>query len=222
MSLEEIALLLMDDLPSEQIRSMLVQKQQAMEQQMLQWKEQMTKVEARIWQIEQEGKASVYDVIVKSVPAQTILSMRDCVPFIADMASYRCPMYDSLYEYAESRGIHVKVPELALYQMQEYVEYNIEIELGTVVQAGNVLEESHSGLKQICLTRLPGIAAAASTIHNGNIYEAGKAITALYGWIYQHGYTPCGPIRELHLLGRENDHDHCSPFLMELQIPIHK
>src|SRR5512135_2455158 len=97
LSLEQIGDLLKRDLPADQLRGMLMLKQAEIEQQMLAMQSQMRRVEARLKQIEREGRPSPYEVVIKAVEAQTIASCRRTVPDLAEMVPYRCEMYSALY-----------------------------------------------------------------------------------------------------------------------------
>ena len=67
LSLDEIRQLLGSELPAEKIREMLVQKQVELNGQAREISEQIARVEARIEQIELEGKMPEYNVVVKKV-----------------------------------------------------------------------------------------------------------------------------------------------------------
>jgi hypothetical protein len=53
------------------------------------------------------------------------------------------------------------------------------------------------------LCELPGVETMACVVHQGDIWDVGQPITALYTWLSQHGLTSAGPYRELHLYWRE-------------------
>ena len=67
LSLEDIGRLMGDELPPEQIRALLRVKQAEMREQSRELMERLSRVEARIQQIELEGKMPDYDVVIKRV-----------------------------------------------------------------------------------------------------------------------------------------------------------
>src|SRR5512139_1807047 len=93
LSLDQIGDLIKRDLPPDQLRGMLMVKQAEIEQEMQAMQAQMRRVDARLKQIEREGKPPQYEVVIKSVAAQTIASCRRVVPDFEAMVDYRCEMY---------------------------------------------------------------------------------------------------------------------------------
>src|SRR5512137_2035035 len=80
LSLDQIGELIKRDLPAEQLRGMLMLKQAEIEQQMQAMQTQLRRVAARLNQIEREGKPPQYEVVIKAVEAETIVSCRRVVP----------------------------------------------------------------------------------------------------------------------------------------------
>jgi DNA-binding transcriptional MerR regulator len=79
-SLERIAQILEEELPLEQLREMLTLKQ-AQTQQMIDAEQaRLTRIAARLRQIEQEGKMPTYEVLLKQVDALLVASIREIVP----------------------------------------------------------------------------------------------------------------------------------------------
>jgi DNA-binding transcriptional MerR regulator len=220
LSLEQIGELLKRDLPADRLRGMLMLKQAEIEQQMQAMQAQMRRVEGRLKQIEREGKSSPYEIVVKSVEAQTIASCRRTVPDLDAMVDYRCEMYNTLYRWLADNGVATQDHELAIYYNTEYVEHDIDMELGTPVDPATVKAATLPDF--IVLHELPAVETMASVIHKGDMWEVGQAMVALYSWIGSHGYTPAGPYRELHLFWREleADDDAFRNIVIEVQIPI--
>src|SRR5512139_1135919 len=134
LSLEQIGDLLKRDLPADQLRGMLMLKQAEIGQQMQLMQAQMRRVAARLDQIEREGKPPQYEMVIKSVEAQTIASCRRLVPDFAAMVDYRCEMYRTLYEWLNEQAIRPVEPELAIYHNVEYCKTDIDMELGTLIE----------------------------------------------------------------------------------------
>ena len=220
LSLDQIGELIKRDLPVDQLRGMLMLKQAEIEQEMQAMQTQMRRVEARLKQIEREGKPPQYEVVIKSVEAQTIVSCRRVVPDLTVMQDYRCEMYQTLYRWLDDQTIGRREPELAIYHTAEYDERNIDMELATPIDPraliGAALPES------IVIRELPAVETMASVIHKGDIWEVSQAMVALYSWIGSHGYASAGSYRELHLFWRELEieTEQFSNIMIEMQIPI--
>ena len=220
LSLEQIGDLLMRDLPADQLRGMLMLKQAEIEQHMQAMQTQMRRVEARLKQIEREGQPSPYEVVIKSVEAQTIASCRQLVPGFDVMVDHRCEMYNAIYRWLAEHEVEPREHELAIYYNAEYVERDIDMELGTPIDRTAV--QTAALPEPITLHDLPAVETMASVIHKGDMWDIGQAMVALYSWIGSHGYVSAGPYRELHLFWRELevDDDAFRNIVIEMQIPI--
>jgi DNA-binding transcriptional MerR regulator len=220
LSLEQIGDLLKRDLPVDQLRGMLMLKQAEIETQMQEMQAQMRRVAARLNQIEREGKPPQYEVVIKAVEAQTIASCRRVVPDLSVMQDYRCAMYETLYRWLADSHSETRDPELAIYYNAEYVENDIDMELGTPIARQTL--NGTSVPEAITIRELPAVETMASVIHKGDIWDAGQAMVALYSWIGSHGYASNGPYRELHLFWRELEieTEQFKNIVVEMQIPI--
>jgi DNA-binding transcriptional MerR regulator len=220
LSLDQIGDLLKRDLPVDQLRGMLMLKQAEIEQQMQGMQAQMRRVEGRLKQIEREGKPPHYEVVIKSVETQTIASCRRVVPDLTVMQDYRCEMYQTLYRWLAEQAIGWREPELAIYHTAEYDERNIDMELGTLIDPQTL--NAAPVPEAITVRELPAVDMMASVIHEGDIWDVGQAMVALYCWIGTHGYAASGPYRELHLFWRELEieTERFSNIVIEMQIPI--
>lgn len=220
LSLDQIGELIKRDLPAEQLRGMLMLKQAEIETQMQEIQAQLRRVAARLNQIEREGKPPQYEVVLKTVEAQTIISCRRVVPDLSEMQAYRCEMYETLYRWLAAHQIASVEPELAIYTNAEYVERDIDMELGTPIDPRtlNVATPPES----IAIRELPAVETMASVIHKGDMWDIGQAMVALYSWIGSHGYASNGPYRELHLFWRELEieTEQFRNIVIEMQIPI--
>ena len=220
LSLEQIGDLLKRDLPADQLRGMLMLKQAEIEQEMQAMQAQMRRVEGRLKQIEREDQPSPYEVVIKSVEAQTIAACRQMVPDLAAMVDYRCEMYNTLYRWLTDNEVAPQDHELAIYYNAEYVEHDIDMELGTPIDHTTI--KAATLPETIALHDLPAVETMASVIHKGDMWDIGQAMAALYSWIASHGYASAGPYRELHLFWRELEvaDNTFHNIVIEVQIPI--
>ncbi len=223
LSLEQIVQFLNSELSAEQLRGMLRLKQAELHQHLQATESRLNRVEARLQQIEQEDQLSPYEVILKSVAAREIASIRQIVPTAQAMPSSRHQLSDELYGWLHRQKVVPKGPELVLYHLAEYREVDIDLEFGVIL--GQRLEPaSPQAATQFPVTtrELPAITLIASVVHSGMLRDIVQAITALYRWIGTNGYRQVGAFREIHLFGRESEYV-ClrdQPVVVELQIPI--
>jgi len=216
-ALDQIALMLHTDLSPAELRGMLQLRQAEIEQQLSEDQARLARVASRLRQIEHEGELSPYEVVIKHLPAQTILSLRTIVPALRDMTPYRCTMYDDLYGAIDRHRLRVAGLELALYHNPAYIEQDIEMELAVPIERaprGETLDA------RMTVRTLPEVAQAASVIHQGNVWDVGLAMGALFAWMGANERVAAGPYREIHLYGHENDPHDLSNITIEMQMPL--
>ena len=223
LSLQQISELLQDDesLPIEQLRGMLVLKHSEIEQEIQTSRMRLTSVEARLQQIEQQGQPSPYEIVVKSVQAQTIASIRQVAPHFSEMGFYCESLHQQLYQGLKTHDIEPLQPEIAMYHNKEYSEVNLDVEMAVLVDSKY---QSHAVINdKITFRELPAQELMAALIYEGPFNGVSAAALALLAWLGSHQYAPGPPLRELRLsgpahVGGELQQDP----VLELQMPIHK
>lgn len=222
-SLEQISHLLDGELSAEKLRGMLMMKQAEIEQELNESQLRLMRVEARLRQIEREGKVAPYEVTVKEVGEMTIASSKNTLATFEEMVAARCPMYANIYEWIEANQLTSTQPELAVYDNPEYTETNINLELAVAVEKkSSVRRNRQKEERSVELRQLEPVNQMASIIHHGKFIEAGDALIALYQWVGENGYETCGAYRELHLFGRELGVVEDDVVTIEMQIPFRK
>src|SRR5262249_55442706 len=84
-SLEQIAQLLAEEMPTTQIRGMLRLKQAELQRQLAEDQARLARIEARLRQIEGGDQMPTHDVVIKHVPSQTVASLRETIPTYSDV-----------------------------------------------------------------------------------------------------------------------------------------
>ena len=217
-SLEQIADLLNrgDALPVTELRGMLKLRQAEINRELQEKQVQLVGIEARLQQLEQEGRPSPYEIVVKSLEAQTIASMRQIVPHMAEMEYYCRVMYEGLYALLRQVRLTPLEPELTLYHNEEYLETNLDVEV-----ALPVAPMTQSGDDRLTVHELPKVELAAALIYEGPLRNIEPAILALITYVGTHNHVIAGPLRELHHSGPVHINGQCVPSaIVELQIPI--
>ena len=216
-SLDQIGRLVSDDVPAEQLRGMLTLKQAEIERQLTDGRSRLLRVEARLKQIEDEGRPSPYEVVLKKTPPQTVVSARSIVPTMAEVARYRCDLYTTVYDWLAENDAETMGPELALYHNDAYVEEDIEMEAALPVRKGSTPD---GNVEVYDLPAVPEMASA--TFEGESLWDIPGAVAALFVWAGENGYSSAGPMREVHHFGRELDHEDHDSFVMEVQLPVVK
>lgn len=214
-SLEQIGQLLNDDLSLEQLRGMLHLRQAELAQQVTLTQERLTRVEARLRQIEEEGTMSNYEVVIKQVEPIKIAGARELVPKKEQMRERCIALNDEVCDMLARTKIKSNGLGLALYH--DSTVQGIDVEMALVVDADS--PEVHAGRAAV---RQLLAETVASAVYQGS-YDAFDAVTEVYvalgKWIEANGYRLSGPSRELYLQvpGKDNPNG-----VMEIQFPVGK
>lgn len=220
LSLEQVAHVLNESPTADQLRSIFAAKQAEIEQHLMENRAKLERVAARLRHIEQEGKLPDYEVTLKQAEPVTIAASRRVVPTIADMATIRCRLFTDVYAWLDQERIRPSGPELAVYHSRSYTEQDIDMEAGVVVPDGAAT--GRTSPTQVTTRQLSNVKEMASVLFQGNFYDVGQSMVALFTWMGENNYSSCGPYREIHLFGRENDLPNVESVVVEMQIPVEK
>lgn len=224
LSLEQIGRLLNDqEITPEEIRGMLRLKQAEIEQTLRQEQTRLARVEARLQQIEQEHTMTSYDVITKTLPAQTVAGIREVV----ETYFAQGPLWSELATTLHQSPAKLCGPPMTIYYDNEYKERDVDTHVATPIQQPFAAEG------RITIEPLPGFETAACVVHQGDYATLSNAYTALLRWIEQNNYQIAGPNREIYLrcpghnpthvaVYQEYTTDNPSEYLTELQFPVVK
>ncbi len=210
-SLEQIAQMLDEGLPPAQIRGMLRLKQAEIQQQVGEEQARLARVEARLRQIEQEGKMPTYEIVTKKVEPQLAATIRRVIPTYSQVGQ----LYGELFAHLGRHGSRPAGPLLALYPDPEFCERDADVEAAVPLAA------ALPGSEQVSVRELSGVEQAACVVHKGGYESIGAAYNTLLAWIGTNGYRIAGPCREVYLRGPESGPD-SSSYVTEIQLPVEK
>ena len=221
-SLEQIADMLDEELPSEQLLGMLRLKRAEIEQLMQAEQLRLARLEARIRQMNEREAKQMYDVIVRELESQLVLSWREVVPD-DDRIQY---MFEEAETYIAPFNARADKPPMTIYHDQEYREKDIDAEIILP------LKFAIAGNESMRVIQLPRVRSAACTVHTGDYATIYQAYNALLEWIGANGYHIADPIREVYLrytadgLGFDLPPTYLAKdpnsYVTELQVPVEK
>jgi DNA-binding transcriptional MerR regulator len=208
LSLEQIAGLLEEGLPPAQLQGMLHMKRAEIRGRVQEEEERLKRVEARLRQIEGEGKMSAYNVLIKRVEPLRAACLRDTVPTYGDQG----PLWGELEACLARQGVRPAAPCLTVYYDTEYRERDVDLEVCEPID-GRLAGEG-----RVAVRELPGVEMMATVVHHSSYRTLHEAYQAMMAWIGVNGYRIAGPNRELYLHGGgEQDNPDC---VTEVQIPV--
>jgi len=188
-SLEQIGKMLDEALSSEQLLGMLKLKRAELEQQMQAEQLRMTRLEARINQMDGQTLSNKYDVVIREIEPQLVATYRE-VAADDDRIQY---MFEELEAYIAQFNARADLPPITIYHDPEYREKDIDAEV--VVP----LKSPIPGTDVFHIRELARISRAACLVHTGSYATIYQAYNTLLGWIESNGYRMLGPIREVYL-----------------------
>lgn len=213
LSLEEIAQVLKDALPVEQLRGMLRLKQSEIRQQMADTQAQLDRVEARLRQIEKENTMSTQDIVLKSLDPQPIISIRELLPTGAQLGDLLGESCGALMQ----QGLEMTAPPFAIFHDREFKPTNLDVEIALPVAPVVTANIALEGGRQLVARTLPRV-EAASCIHLGDYDALPQTYEALGKWIEANGYHISGPAREIYLRAPDAE----GGAMTEIQFPVTK
>lgn len=187
LTLEQLAPLLDEHVATEQLRGMLHLKRFELEQQVSAQQSQLARVEARLGQLEGRNMSN-YEVVLKTVPEQTVVSVRETLPLPGDQGR----LFFELESYLRAHdGAAVGAP-FAMYHNEGYRVRDLDIEVAIPADVAK------PGGDRPQVYRLPSVRAACA-VHQGDFSAIGEAYQAVGAWIEANGYRIVGPCREVNL-----------------------
>ena len=213
LTLEQIARLLDNGLTPDQIRGMLKLKRAEIEQQVQEDEARLARIEARLRQIEQEGKMPAYDVVLKQLEPQMVAGVRDIIPAY----SQQDHLWGELMGYLQANRAHaIEAPCLTIYYDDEYRERDVDAEVCAPVQ------RSAQSSGRVKVHELPAMTMAC-VVHHGAFNTLNQAYSALFAWIQANDYRIVGPGREVYLdTGKGPVRQDDPSYVTEVQFPVER
>lgn len=213
-SLDQICQILDEDLPAAQFRGMLRMKQAEVQQDMEKEQTRLERIEARLRQIEQESPMSKYDVVLKKINPQTIVSVRETIPNYGAVGK----LLGDVFGFIGQRGIQPAGAPFTVWHDHDFRETEVDAEAAVPIVAA--IAPVVIGDERVKISQLPA-AEMACVIHQGSYDDFGLAYTALGEWIEANSYRITGSNREIYLSGPEST-SNPAEYITEIQFPVEK
>ncbi len=224
LSLEDIARMLDDNIEADAIRHILQVQQAELVRQVQASQQRLARVEARLKQIEQEGRMPEHEVLLKMVDAQWIDSVRQTLSSWEQevFGPILSGMFDQVGEYLNRQNVKPVGPAMALYHADRLVQPDSqrgEPDIETALPiAGPVPGSDLITIRQITQTQV------AYAVHRGSFAGLLAAKQSVVAWVTANGYQRAGPFCEVYL-HFDDDHqtNQDSPHhVTEIQLPVTK
>lgn len=214
LSLEQVQDVLSDDLSDNHLTTMLTIKKRELLHTLSDVQKQIERLDTRIQYVMQEGKMPDYEVIVKSIAAQRVLSIREILQDGSIIESRLHEIYDVLKaNHIESVG-----EWMTLYHHEGFREENLDVEIAVPIDDIDITEIKLNDDQVMTVRTIEGHDLVATVIERGQNETWDKSYRALSKYLQNHAYELILPTREMYITDK-NDQD---GWLVEIQYPIKK
>jgi DNA-binding transcriptional MerR regulator len=194
----------------EAIAALLVKRRAEIESTIQAEQEKLASIDRAQRDIRQETLAIHYNVVIKSIPACHVFSLRRVV------ADYYAEgqLWKEMSTFARENSIPVSSDTFTIYHDAEYKEKDVDIEVCAPVTR---MGQDGRGFTYRSMDPVP---VMASTMVHGPFERIKDAYLAFAGWLEEHSqYQMAGQSRQIVHRGPWNESDP-NKFLTEMQIPL--
>ncbi len=214
LSLEQIHALLNDQLSADEMRGMLRLKQAEIQQRLDEEQSRLMRVAVRLKQIEKEGIMPVQEVVLKTIEAQHVISIREIIPLPDHVGVLLGEAFSGLM----AAGVQVIGAPMAIFHDDEFKPVDMDVEIAFPLMPSVTQTVLLGDGRQLVVHDLPAIPTAACIIHSGSYDGLDETYSALSQWVAANHYRLAGNIREVYLTAPG---DPSGP-ITEIQYPVEK
>ncbi|MEU1309565.1 MerR family transcriptional regulator [Streptomyces cinnamoneus] len=215
-TLQQVQAIVDEEVSAEELRGMLRLRRAELEAAAAAATARLARVEARLRTIESEGRMSIHDVVVKSVPAVRVARLSTQVASFGpeDIGPVAGPLFDELCRRLAAAGVAPAGPGVQHYE-DAPDGGGIVVHVAFPVAHGEGHGENHSEGFEI--VDLPAVPTVATIVHHGSMDEIVPTAQTLAHWIGANGYRSTGYAREVYLAYGEGDP---AGWVTEIQEPV--
>jgi DNA-binding transcriptional MerR regulator len=219
LGLDQIARLLGQDTSSEEIRGMLLLRKAQIAQAMQDDLAQLQLVEARLDQLDafgQTGQIPIPDVVVKAIPPQRYLALREV---FADVAAVR-RLVVQMTALAPHKMSPSSLGQVAFVIHSRMFDPDaLDFEVGYLLTGKSPAAIQLSEERVLTVHDLPAVEMMATLIHSGRLSDIHRSYGLLGTWVEQQQWQIVGQGRQVLLQLPQPGQDDA---VIELQLPVSK
>jgi len=220
LSLEDVARMLDNHIEADSIRHLLQAQQQELVREIQARQQRLARVEARLKQIDTEGKMPEHEVLLKMVEAQWIASVRQTLSSWEQevFGPTVSAMFHQVGDHLSRQDVKPVGPGIALYHEESPVQRG-----EPDIEAALPVPGPVPGGDSVTIRQLPSTQVAYA-VHRGSFAGLFSAKQAVFAWVEANGYRRAGPICEVYLHFDNNPQaNQDSPHhITEIQLPVSK
>jgi DNA-binding transcriptional MerR regulator len=213
--LTEVRKVVDDEVSLDELRGMLRLRQAEAHERITAEAERLARVEARLRQIEMEGRVGDYDVVVKPLESHHVALDHECTTSFgnANLGPILGRLFGDLYAELDRVGIAPAGPMLALYEDSGDADAPIKVMAAVPVDDTEIVTSD-----RIEIVDVPAVPRGATTIHRGSMAHVDEGYQALFRWAEETGEHIDGYSREIYL-ACDGDPE---TWVTELQFALHE
>lgn len=212
LSLGEIKQVLDDNLSMLEIQGMLHLKQTQIRSEIISAQSRLHRIESRINQLNQENIMPDYEVIIKSLPAQRVLAIREILVSSDEIPHF----FAEIAEALKAQKIETSGAWIALYHHEGFRDTNLDIEIAIPVDMNTKETVVLDDKRYLRMRELTGYEEIATVVEDGHKENWSGSYTALGQFIESNPYEIVGAVREVYLTAPDDD----AGWLIEIQMPV--
>lgn len=194
LSLAQIGQYLNDQISTDELRGMLALKRSQIEQNLQQEVARLRYIESRIDQIDKHGMLGSDEVVLKQVPAQPYLSIRDKFSSLVDGFMLMANMKNLLADKIKPADIGYFT---AVMHSKQFSDDELDIEIGLAVNAPIDLRLQITDEHTLNSSKLPPVEHMLTTVRVGPPQTGHGSFAAMGVWLEANNYSLAGPGREV-------------------------
>jgi DNA-binding transcriptional MerR regulator len=217
LTLDQIARLLEGSISTDEIRGMLMMKQAQIEQTIREELMRFRYIESRIAQIDREGAFHDYEVVLKSVPAQRYVGLRETAVTLSACRTTARQLTESLSAQVNTHALGNFV---FVFQSDNWDMNNFDVDIGYLLNRNIEVPLSLATGESLYIHSLPAVETMATTIRQGLTELGHGSYAAIGSWAEVNGYRFTGQPREVFLQIPQPGHE--DEAMAEIQIPVER
>lgn len=215
LSLEQIARLVDQNTSIDEIRGMLALRKAQIEQTVQEEMTRLRVVESRLQQIDTYGQIQEPDVVLKAVPAQQFLALREVLSGLG----VRGRLVRKIATVVPAKVGQGSLGSIAIVTHSPIFDPEaLDLEVGYLLTGKAPQSVRLSEERVLTQHTLPAIETLATLVHAGRISEVHRSYGALGTWIEQHGWQINGLGRELLMQLPKSEEE--EEVVIEIQMPV--
>lgn len=212
--LNKIAQALADDISTDEMKGMLRLKEAELEQELSEVQARLLRVRTRLTMIANEGDSEPLEVVIKSVEAQPILSIRQVIP----TSQYVADLLQESAMVVMGNNVPLTAPPMTIFHDSEFKEADVDVEIAFPVSPKHTTEYLLDSERTLTIRKLEACPSVAVAVHIGDFNLLADTYTKLGRWINLNDYQIADRPREIYLRPPEEN----QPAMTEVQMPIER